>query len=120
MSSVTEGFNYSTMRFSGTLQQNQPINDADGGQIDNYVNVLTTRCSLDQRSGKSQNGFGKLEYIKYYVLTCRFQSAIVIDSDSQWVINNEVYTVDDWQRQDMIPFLYIFKVIKNQAGSGGI
>jgi hypothetical protein len=100
--------------------QNVPINDADGGQIDNYVPVLTTRCSLEAQSGKSSVAFGKMEYLKYYILKCRFQTAIVIDSDSLWVINNETYVVEDWAREDMIPFLYTFRVIKNQAGSGGL
>ena len=118
--STSEGFNYSSMRFTGQLQNNQPINDSSGGQIDNWVTILTTRCSLEQKSGKNMNGFGKLEYWKYYILKCRFQTAIVIDPDSQWVINGETYMVDDWQREDMIPFLYTFKVIKNQGGSGGI
>lgn len=117
---VAADFNYSTMRFTGTLQQNVPIDDNSGGQIDNWVNVLTTRCSLTQKSGRNSVEFGKMEYFKYYIVTCRFQTAIVIDSDSQWIINGETYMVDDWQREDEIPFLYIFTCIKNQSSSGGL
>lgn len=110
---VKEEFNLSDMRFSGQLQNNTPVNDASGGQTDNYATILTTRCALEKKSGRVLNN-GRLEFYKYYLLTCRFQKAIVINVDSQWLINGEVYKIQDWDKVDLIPFLYTFTVTKNQ------
>ena len=32
------------MSFTGTLQANNPTDDGQGGQVDNWVNQVTTRC----------------------------------------------------------------------------
>ena len=113
-------YNFTDMRFTGTLQANNPTDDCQGGQVDNWVNQVTTRCSLEQRSGKSDNLFGKVEYYKTYILRCRFQNPIINGVDMQWIINGEAYMVNDWGRVNMIPFYYEFKLIKNQNIAGGI
>lgn len=105
-------YNFTQMRFSGTLQQNVPVDDGAGGQEDNWTNVLTTRCSLEKQSGKLVDGAGKMEYNKYYILVCRFQQAIVLDVDSRWLINNEVYKVTDFEKVDFKPHYYTFNVTK--------
>lgn len=103
------------MRFLGTLQQNAPISDSAGGQTDNWVTVLTTRVALEKRSGKLINGAGQVEYFKEYILTCRNQAAFVQSTDLQWVINNEVYDVKDFDRVDLIPHLYTFTLTKQNG-----
>ena len=107
-------YNFADMRFSGTLQQNQPISDGAGGQVDNWVNILTTRCGLVKESGKLVDGAGKLEYNKFYTLVCRKQIAVeaVLDTDSRWLINSDVYKVTDYERVDMIPHYITFQVTK--------
>jgi hypothetical protein len=111
---IKPAFNPADMRFLGALQQNQPISDGSGGQTDNWVTIVTTRCSLVKRSGKLMNNAGRIEYFKDYILVCRFQAAIVISTDSQWVINGEEYDIKDYDKVDLIPHLYQFTVTKNQ------
>lgn len=116
-------YNFSDLKFSGTFQQNQPVSDGSGGTVDNFVNVLVTRVGLQKRSGKLSNGAGVLEYWKDYILICRYQIAItgigtdgnpVLTADSRWIVNNEVYKIQDWEQIDMNPFMYKFTVTKNQ------
>ena len=117
-------FNFADMRFVGNLQANQPINDASGGQSDNYVTVLTTRCFLQKLTGSDGFPSGTSEYIKTYKLICRSQTAIGalvngmwvwnINPDSRWVINGEQYDIDDFDRIDMVPHFIQMHLTKNQ------
>ena len=106
-------YNFTRMQFTGVLQKNTPVDDNAGGQTDLWTDVLTTRCSLEKETGRLQDGAGKMEYIKDYELVCRYQSAIVIDADSRWVINGQAYKIMDYEQVDMLPHFYTFKVIKD-------
>jgi hypothetical protein len=114
MSSYTPVFNYSRMRFSGQLQKNTPVDDGNGGQADNFATILTTRCSLDQISGTENALEGNPIIFKTYRLMCRFQSAIVVDTDTRWLINGNFYSIVDCHRVDMIPHLYEMTVTVGQ------
>lgn len=106
-------FNYSDMKFSGTLQKNIPVDDGAGGQTDSWTDVLTTRCSLRKLSGRLYDGMGKMEYTRDYELICRFQTGIVIDPDSRWIISGQAYKIMDYDQVDMTPHFYSFKVVKD-------
>lgn len=105
------------MKYLGQFQKNTPTTDAGGGQTDVYATVITTRCYLEKLSGSSGFPDNKIEYQKSYTLICRFQQAfktLGIDSDSQWVINGEIYAVNDWELVEQKPQYYIMHVLKNQ------
>jgi len=118
-------YNFSTMQFTCILQNNSPLSDGAGGQIDNWVDVVTRRGSLDKRSGRLSNGEGKMEYQRVYLLVIRYgkdllsdpndPTTLVFDSDSRWLINNQAYKIEDWELIGMIPFQVEFRVTKNDG-----
>lgn len=100
------------MRRIATLQKNTPIDDGAGGEVDNYVTVLTCRCSLVKASGGLDLLQGGLNRGKRYKMTCRYQLAIVIDTDSIWLIGSDTYRVIDYTLVDDIPHFYQFILAK--------
>jgi SPP1 family predicted phage head-tail adaptor len=115
LDTANRGYNFSTMQYSGILQQNTPLSDGSGGQIDNWTDLLTTRVSLEKRSGRLSNGEGKMEYQRDYRLVCRYQTAIVIDADTRWLINGVPYKIEDYEQIDQKPFQYVMFVSKNDG-----
>ena len=119
-------FNFPDMRYVGQLQQNQPIVDGSGGQTDNWVTILTTRCALVKLSGSDGFPDQKMEYIKKYTLTCRYQSVFglgtngtfdghAITADSRWMIRGEQYDIDDFDEIPMgLPHFLTMHLTKNE------
>jgi hypothetical protein len=103
-------------RFSGQLRQNFPVTDPGGGQTDNYSTVLTTRVILQKDNGHFGFPEGRMEYIKSYTLICRYQKAISVGSDTQWLIRGETYSIADFDNISMEPFFITMRVTKNQPG----
>ena len=114
MATLSEPFNFSKMRFTASLQQNNPTSDGSGGQTDNFTTVLTTRVYLEKKSGTENNLSGNVEFFKQYKLMCRFQTGISINADTRWLIGSEVYTISDFERVDMVPHLYTMTITKDQ------
>ncbi len=118
-------YNFSTMQYTGDLQNNSPISDGSGGQVDNWVTVVTRRCSLEKASGRLSGDFGKMEYQKTYRLVIRYgkdllsdqndPTTLVFDSDSRWLINGLAYKIEDWELVDQYPFQIEFRVILNNG-----
>ena len=118
-------YNYSTMQYTGELQNNSPLSDSSGGQIDNWVTVVTRRCSLDKLSGRLSGDFGKMEYQKAYRLVIRYgkdllsnpsdPNTLIFDSDSRWLINGNAYKIEDWELVSQLPFQIEFRVILNNG-----
>lgn len=118
-------FNFSDMRFSGQLQQNQPTVGADGSQTDNFVTVLTTRVYLEKLSGGDGFPQDKMEYVKKYKLVCRFQSLFglnpsgnfdghAITADTKWMIRGEQYDIDDFDETPVgQPHFIVMHLTKN-------
>jgi len=118
-------FNFTDMKFVGSLQQNQPIADGSGGLRDNFVTLFTARCSLEKISGMDGFPEGKMEYNKRFMLKCRSQKAFGqnangnidghnITAQTIWVIRGEQYDIDDWELIDMTPQFFVFSLTKTQ------
>lgn len=105
-------FHIGLLRLTGTLRNNTPNANTSGGQDDNYSTVLTTRVYLEKDKGATSLITGQKVFNKDYTLICRYQSGIVLNPDSIWVINNETYTIRDFELIDEIKHLYIFHVVK--------
>ncbi len=118
-------YNFSTMQYTGQLQNNVPPSDGSGGQTDGFVTVVTRRCSLEKISGRLSGDFGKMEYQKAYRLVCRYgkdllsdpndPTTLVFNSDSRWLINGLAYKIEDWELVDQYPFQIEFRVILNNG-----
>lgn len=107
-------FNYTDMKYLATLQNQVPVNDTAGGQTDHYVSILTTRMYLEKAGSSRDTDTGRLTLNKDYIGICNWQSAIVINTDSQFVIRGIVYQVLDYEEVGQIPQYYIFKLSKSE------
>lgn len=100
------------LRRTATLLKNTPADTDSGTDEDSYTTVLTTRCSLE----KSGGGFGIVEAgfdrEKRYKMICRYQAAIVIDTDSLWQIGSDTYRIEDYTLLDDLPHFYQFILSK--------
>lgn len=94
------------MRQTGTFMKNEPINDESGGQSDNYVALLTCRGRLRKMKGGKALEQGAFVMNKGYEWICRYQAAIVIDTDTAIQINGQMYRITDWEMVDEIPHFY--------------
>ena len=96
------------MRQSGTLRKNNPVNNASGGQNDNYTDVLTCRGRFRQRSANKSLEQGDIVQNKSFEWIIRYQSAVVLDVDSAWVIGGTYYRIASWEKVDQMPHFYRF------------
>ena len=96
------------LRRSATLMSNQPANNTSGGDYDNYVSVLTTRCYLTASGGSLDLQDGALQIEQSYKMICRFQQAIVWNTDSIWVISGVNYRIKNGIEIDNRPHWYQF------------
>lgn len=100
------------LRRSATLMSNAPLNNTSGGDYDNYAAVLTTRCYLEARGGTLDLQQGALNIEQTYKMICRFQSAIVWNTDSYWVIGGVNYRITNGIEIDNRPHWYQFNLQK--------
>lgn len=96
------------MRQTGTLRKNTPTPNASGGQTDNFSDVLTCRGRLTKQKGNKALEQGDIVFNKGYEWICRFQSAIVIDKGSIWVIGGNTYRINDFEKVDELNHFYRF------------
>lgn len=98
------------MRQKGVLRQNTPISDQSGGSSDNYADVLTCRGRLRKLKGNKTLEQGDIVFNKGYEWVCRFQTGIVIDSDTAWLISGQYYKIADFEKVDEINHFYRFVI----------
>jgi Phage head-tail joining protein len=100
------------LRRSATLMRNSPLNNTSGSDYDNYSAVLTTRCFLETRGGTLDLQQGALNIEQGYKMICRFQTAIVWDTDSYWSIGGVNYRILNGIEIDDRPHWYQFNLQK--------
>lgn len=98
------------MRQSGTLRQNTPVDDQSGGQADHYTDVLTCRGRLRKMKGNKSLEDSDVVINKGYEWVCRFQSGIVINKDTAWMIAGVFYRISDFEKVDEINHFYRFVI----------
>jgi SPP1 family predicted phage head-tail adaptor len=104
---AVDTFGIGQMRSVVVFQINQPVDNTSGGQDDNYVTTVTTRGWLTMKSGKKGIEAGSLQFGKSYTLYCRYQSDILLNSDTRVIVDGQAYQIDDWGLQDEIKHLYV-------------
>lgn len=105
---VTDTFGIGQMRSVVIFQVNQPMDNDSGGQDDNFISSVTTRGWLTKKIGKKGIENGAMQFSKSYVLYCRYQSDILLNSDTRVVVDGRPYLIEDWELQGEIKHLYIF------------
>jgi|GEM_PF-1875914 len=105
-------FSIGDMREAVVFQQNQPIDNASGGQDDNWVTTATTRGKLTKIKGGKSIEAGSLQFDKGYNLECRYQSDLVINQDTRALINGQPYQIMDWELVDQKRHLFTFSLNK--------
>lgn len=98
------------MRQTGTLRKNTPVADQSGGSSDDYADVLTCRGRLRKLKGSKGLEDGDVVINKGYEWICRFQSAIVIDADTAWLIAGVYYRISDYEKIDELNHFYRFVI----------
>lgn len=106
MNTITTG----DMRQSGTFQRNTPIPNTSGGTDDNYTDLLTCRGKLRQRSGSKSLEQGDFVQNKNYEWICRYQTALVIDTDTILVIRGVKYKILNFEKMDELNHFYKFTI----------
>lgn len=104
--------NIGQLKRKAVLMKNTPSDDDSGTEADNYSVVLTCRCSLTKASGGIDLQQLSLNRDKRYKMVCRYQAAIVIDTDSIWQIGSDTYRVEDYTLIDDTPHFYQFILSK--------
>lgn len=100
------------MRSTAILQNNQPVSDGAGGQLDSFVDTCTMRGRLRQRSGSRSDEQGDLVISQKYEFVTRAQNGIIVNSDSQLVIDGVKYRVETFNKVDEIEHYFIFIISK--------
>ena len=96
------------MRNTGTFRKNTPVPNTSGGTDDNYSDLLTCRGRLRQQSGNKAYEQGDIVQNKRYEWICRFQTALVIDTDLILVIKGQIYRILDFEKIDELNHFYRF------------
>lgn len=96
------------MRQKGTLRKNIPLLNGSGGSSDNYVDILTCRGRLRKQKGNKALEQGDFVINKGYEWICRFQTGIVIDTDTAWEIGGQFYRINDFEKIDELNHFYRF------------
>lgn len=112
MALAIDTFGIGQMRSVVVFMINQPIDNTSGGQDDNYITTVTTRGRLTKKSGKKGLEAGTIQFEKYYELYCRYQSDIVLNSDTRVVVDGQNYQINDWEFEGEVKHLYIFKLCR--------
>jgi len=84
------------------------------GSKDNYIEFLTTRCSLEKKRNVRDNDRGQVELIVWYYMRCRFQESLVSNLAYSVIceIKGELYTLHDFDVIDRKNHLYEFTISK--------
>lgn len=108
------------MREVCTLCLNAPSNQG-AGAVDNYGALLTTRGQLSRSSGNRSLTFGDIQGNSSFTLTVRHQQAIEsnIVISAKWLINNDFYTIESWEKVGQRDFYYKFALNKKEAAFSG-
>lgn len=96
------------MKQSGVLRQNTPVLDQSGGQTDNYADVLSCRGRFRHLKGSKSMEQGDIVQNKGYEWVCRFQTGIVLNADTAWVIAGIYYRISDFYKIDEANHFYRF------------
>ena len=91
------------MRQTGTFRKNTPVPNGSGGFTDSYTDLLTCRGRLRKIKGNRALEQGATVINKNYEWICRYQSALVVNTGLELVINGQVYRINDWEMVDEIP-----------------
>lgn len=108
------------MRSVVKFEYNEPVQDEQlGGQIDNYLELLTTRGELIRKNGNRILENGQVIIVSYSILRCRIQSALAarINMALRLIIDNRIYTIDGYSREDQKNFIYVFNVTESEQGN---
>jgi len=103
------------MRSVVSFEQNSPVDDGSGGQVDDFTLLLTTRGRLRKLKGNKNLEQGDIVFDKGYELICRWRSDLVINKDTSIVINGQRYRINDFELQNEIKHLYRFIINKNDG-----
>lgn len=101
-------FGIGQMRQVVAFQVNQPIDNTSGGQDDNWVTTVSTRGWLTKKTGRKSIEQGTVQFDKSYVLYCRYQSDLLINSDTRVTVDGQTFLIVDFELQDQIKHLYMF------------
>lgn len=105
---AVDTFGIGQMRQIVQFQVNQPIDNISGGQDDNWITIITTRGWLTKRTGRKTIEQGTIQFDKSYVLYCRYQNDLVINSDTRVLVDSRTFLIADYELQDEIKHLYVF------------
>lgn len=112
---IAETFGIGQMRSVVVFKVNQPVDNTDGGQDDNYVETVRTRGWLTQRTGKKSIEAGVIQFNKSYVLYCRYQSNILLNSDTRVVVDGQEFLINDFELQNQIKHIYLLTLNRVDA-----
>lgn len=104
------------MKEVGNLEVNQPV-ALGAGKKDNYVAIVTgVRGQLVNTSGVRGLDSGETILVNSWQWICRMQSLIEnnIDKSSRWVIDNQFFTIIDFNLIDQKRFYYVFTLRSRQ------
>lgn len=102
-------FHIGQMRYQATFQSNAPIDNASGGQDDDYYpyrDVFSCRCKLETYSSSKKDEQGQLLFNQGTRIVFRYSLPFAIDSDTRVVINNIIYRINGWSLIDQIKHYY--------------
>lgn len=102
--------NIGDMRQTGTFRKNTPAPNQSGGSDDHYADLLTCRGRLRKLKGGKANEDGEIVINKGYEWICRYQSAIVIDTDTCLVIGGIFYRINDYEKIEELNHFYRFLI----------
>lgn len=85
------------------------------GKVDNYVTILTTRCSLEKKRANKINERGQIQIAEFFKMICRFENSLLSNLSGSViaVIDDDTYTVHDFNLIDERKHLYEFILSKN-------
>lgn len=98
------------MRQVGTFRTNTPVANSSGGTDDNFSDLLTCRGRLRQQKGSNTLEQGDFVISKGYEWVCRFQNALVINTDTSLVIKGQAYKINSYEKIDELNHFYKFSV----------
>lgn len=104
------------MRSVVKFEHNIPTNDAAGGQVDYYSELLTTRGYLRKSNGFRNLEAGETLLNSSYVMFCRIQSALAneINETLRVLCDNRFFTIVSYEQVDQKNFMYKFRLNESE------
>ena len=96
------------MRQIVSFLKNTPVSDGAGGFTDNYSTLLTCRGKLRPKGGSKKLENGEFVMDSGWTLECRFQSAVVIATDTIISVSGTLYRIQNVQLIDNLKHFYTF------------